>query len=187
MVTSAFPTIKALDQGNRLYKRDEKLIFKFVDYLPHADRMGMRTSLTDFNNDNSPDILFHGGQKIVAVQAKGDGSYKEVTNSVLGDLSKTKQVNSISEIDFDNDGDFDLFLTRSKLPFPSEIDYDEENKRFYFFARRKPFDFNLKIDGDLIIENLQMAYPHFDINIGAKKRLWKRRLRYASDRLVTSL
>ena len=175
LLTSAFPTLKALDKGNRLYKSDEKTTFKFVDYLPHADRMGMRTSLIDFNGDDNVDIIFYGGQKLVLVQGYEDGTFKEVTQEVLGNLSKTKQVNSVSEIDFDNDGDKDLFLTRSKLPFPSEADYDEENNTFYFFARRKPFDFTLNVKGDLQIENLQMAFPHFDINLGKDKKLWKRK------------
>ena len=176
LLTSAFPTIKALDQGNRLYKRDQKIKFKFIEYLAHADRIGMRTSLVDFNNDNITDIIFHGGQKVVAVQGKKDGTFKEVTKDVLGELGKTKFVNNVSEIDFDNDGDNDLFFTRSKLPFPSEADYSAKHKTFYFFARRKPFDFNLKVEGDLKIENLQMAFPHFDINIGENKTLWKRTL-----------
>ena len=175
LITSAFPRLDALDKGNRLYKSDSELTFKFVDYLPNADRMGMRTSLTNFNNDKSLDILFHGGQKIVAVQAKDNGTYTEVTNEVLAELSKTNLVNSVSEIDFDNDGDFDLFLTRSKHPFDSESDYDSEKKTFYFFARRTAFDYNnLKIEGNLKIENLQMAYPNFDIFIGSKKREWQR-------------
>ncbi len=175
LLTSAFPALKALDKGNAIYKRDKKLAFKFQNYLPHADRMGMRTSLTDFNNDNITDILFHGGKKLVAIQGKKDGTFIDVTDAVFGNISKLNQVNSISEIDFDNDGDFDLFLTRSKLPFPSESDYDEDNKRFYFFARRKPFNLTLKVQGDLKVENLQMAFPNFDINIGAKKQLWKRK------------
>ena len=174
LLTSAFPSLKSLDKGNRLYKSDEELTFKFVNYLPHADRMGMRTSLTDFNNNHTTDIVFHGGQKLVAVQGQKDGTFIEVTQDVFGDLSKINQVNSISEIDFDNDGDFDLFLTRSKLPFPSESDYSEKDRTFYFFARRKPFDFNLKIEGDLKIENLQMAFPNFDVFIGKNKCKWKR-------------
>ncbi|MCL7752658.1 VCBS repeat-containing protein [Polaribacter sp. Z022] len=175
LVTSAFPTLKALNKGNILYTNDNKSTFKFNSYISNADRMGMRTTLLDFNNDGITDILFHGGRKLVLVEGLIDG-YKEVTKQVLGDLSKTNLVNSVSQIDFDNDGDFDLFLTRSKHPFDAESDYDAVNKRFYFFARRTKFDYNnIKVKGDLKIENLQMAFPNFDVFLGANKKLWKRK------------
>ncbi|MGJ8762352.1 MAG: CRTAC1 family protein [Polaribacter sp.] len=174
LVTSAFPTLKALDKGNILYANDAESTFKFNTYIANADRMGMRTTLLDYNNDGITDILFHGGQELVLVKGLVEG-FVEVTKEVLGDLSKTNLVNSISQIDYDNDGDFDLFLTRSKHPFDAESDYDSKHKRFYFFARRTPFDFNnIKVDGDLVIENLQMAYPDFDVFLGSKKKLWKR-------------
>lgn len=174
LITSAFPTLKALNKGNILYTNDTDLTFKFNNYIPNADRMGMRTALIDYNNDGITDILFHGGGKLVLVKGLISG-FVEVTKEVLGEIAKTNLVNSVSQIDYDNDGDFDLFLTRSKHPFDAESDYDALNKRFYFFARRTKFDYNnIKIDGDLKIENLQMAYPNFDIFLGSKKKLWKR-------------
>ena len=175
LITSAFPTLKALDKGNVVYNRDTELEYKFNQFLPHADRIGMRTSLIDYNNDNITDIIFHGGQQIVLVKGLANGQFVDVTENVLGSLPKINLVNSISQIDFDNDGDNDLFLTRSKLPFDSESEYDEATKSFYFFARRNAFNFeNIQVDGDLEIENLQMAYPDFDIFLGEKKKLWKR-------------
>lgn len=174
-ITSAFPTLKALDKGNVVYNSDSELGFKFSQYLPHADRIGMRTSLIDYNNDNITDIIFHGGQQIVLVKGLANGKFVDATEDVLGDLPKINLVNSISQIDFDNDGDNDLFLTRSKLPFDSESEYDAETQSFYFFARRNAFNFeNIEVDGDLEIENLQMAYPDFDIVLGEKKKLWER-------------
>ena len=175
LITSAFPTLKALDKGNVVYNRDSELGFKFSQYLPHADRMGMRASLIDYNNDNITDVIFHGGQKIVLAKGLANGQFADATNDVLGDLPKINLVNSISQIDFDNDGDNDLFLTRSKLPFDSESEYDAATKSFSFFARRNAFNYeNIQVDGDLEIENLQMAYPDFDIFLGEKKKLWKR-------------
>ena len=174
LITSAFPTLKALDKGNILYTNDDELTFKFNTNIANADRMGMRTTLLDYNNDGITDILFHGGRKLVIVKGLIDG-FKEVTKEVLGNLSNTDLVNSVSQIDYDNDGDFDLFLTRSKHPFDAESDYDAVNKRFYFFARRTKFDYtNIKVAGDLKIENLQMAFPNFDVFLGAEKKIWKR-------------
>ncbi|MDC0177434.1 VCBS repeat-containing protein [Polaribacter sp.] len=176
LITSAFPAIKHLDKGNVVYKRDDKLEFDFVSYLPHADRMAMRTSLTDFNNDNITDVIFHGGNRFVAVNGNKGLTFEDVTQSLFKDLTNIKLINSVSEIDFDNDGDTDLFLTRSKHPFDSESEYDETQKTFYFFARRKAFEYNnLEVEGDLKIENLQMAFPNFDIFIGENKTSYKRK------------
>ncbi|WP_303317312.1 CRTAC1 family protein [Flavivirga abyssicola] len=174
LILSAFPPNDKIDRAHFLYQRDEDQDFSFVDFLPYADRFNMRTALTDFNNDNIKDFLFYGGNKIIAAQGNEGLGFTDVTKDVLGDLTNTNLINSISEIDFDNDGDFDLFLTRSKHPFDSESDYDEDTKAFYFFHRRKPFKHELKIEGDLNLENLQMAYPHFDVFIGTKKKRYER-------------
>ncbi|WP_299184049.1 CRTAC1 family protein [uncultured Aquimarina sp.] len=175
LITSSFPSIKGLDKGNIIYNSDDELTFKFNQYLPHADRISMRTSLLDFNNDNITDIIFHGGQKMILVKGLENGGFVEVTKEVFSNISDINLVNSISQIDIDNDGDNDLFLTRSKLPFASESEYDSPTKTFYFFARRNDFNFEeIEVKGDLVIENLQMAHPHFDIFLGAKKKLWKR-------------
>ena len=177
LVTSAFPQNNLQNQAHVLYAKDADLQFKFKDYLPYGDRFNMRTLVTDFNNDGVTDILFYGGSKLVAVQCEGDFEFKDVTKGVLGNLENTDNVHSISEIDFDNDGDLDLFLTRSKEPFDSESDYDEVSKSYYFFDRRKAFMHdNLKIEGDLKIENLQMAFPDFDVFIGADKHLFEREM-----------
>ena len=50
---------------------------------------------------------------IVRVEEGGPGPFDEV----LGDLADTSYVSSTAEIDFDNDGDFDLFVTRADHPF----------------------------------------------------------------------
>ncbi|MBU2950998.1 CRTAC1 family protein [Tamlana agarivorans] len=175
LILSAFPAQGKYERAHFLYKRDDAQDFSFEDLLPYADRFNMRTTITDFNNDNIKDFLFYGGSKVIAVQGNKDFGFSDVTNTVLGDISKTNLVSSISEIDFDNDGDFDLFLTRAKHPFDSEADYNKTDKTFYFLDRRKPFMHDsIKVKGDFKMENLQMAYPHFDVFIGAQKKLFKR-------------
>ncbi|WP_299556499.1 CRTAC1 family protein [Seonamhaeicola sp.] len=177
LILSAFPPNDKIERAHFLYQSDESQYFSFADFLPHADRFNMRTTITDFNNDNVKDFLFYGGSKIIAVQGSEKLGFANVSKEVLGSLTNTNLVNSVSEIDFDNDGDFDLFLTRSKHPFDSEADYNQEDKTFYFLARRRPFQHDsIKIEGDFKIENLQMAYPHFDVFIGTKKKLFKRKL-----------
>lgn len=176
LVTSSFPGGTKLNHAHFLYEANKELQFEFKKYLPTADSFNMRTLLTDFNNDAITDVLFYGGNKVIAVKGNGTNDFEDDSEHVLGDISNTANVNSISEIDFDNDGDLDLFLTRSKEPFDSESDYDEEQKTFYFFDRSKSFQYDkIKIEGDFKLENLQMAYPDFDVFIGANKRLFERK------------
>jgi hypothetical protein len=172
LVTSAFSLPSQKKNGaNFLYEQHINKDFDFVSRLPFADRLSYRLHTTDFNNDNDSDLIFYGGHDMVAVAGSNGFSYEDVTESVLGELSTTNDVSSISEIDFDNDGDFDLFITRAKHQFDRELFFDNKNGRFAFFARNEKFQFeDLKIDGDFTLENLQMAYPHFDVFVGKNKR-----------------
>jgi len=176
LILSAFPPRDKIEEGHFLYTSDRNENFAFRSFLPSNDRFSMRVTLTDFNNDNIKDILFYGGQKNIAIQGTKDGGFIDVTQEVLGNIEKLNLINSISEIDYDNDGDFDLFVTRSKKPFDSEIEYDAKTKTYYFFDRGKAFSHDLTIAGDFILENLQMAFPHFDVFIGKNKTPYQRKL-----------
>lgn len=176
LILSAFPPRNQIEEGHFLYTDDSNKNFAFHAFLPSNDRFSMRVTCTDYNNDGIMDIIFYGGQKNICIKGTEDGGFVNVTHEVLGDIEKLNLINSISEIDYDNDGDFDLFVTRSKLPFDSEIEYDSTTKSFYFFDRGKAFDHKLTIKGDLILENLQMAFPHFDVFIGENKNIFNRKL-----------
>ena len=173
LMTTVWPQLDAIPNAHTLYKNSgdgSSMPYDFLSQLPAADRWNIRASLTDFNNDNITDVLFYGGNQILAVKGEGNLEYTNATSATFGSLSTTNGVNSISEIDFDNDGDLDLFLTRSRTPFGSENEYDEATNTFYFFNRQEanPWDYDsLEIDGDFEIENVQMAFPDFDIFIGA--------------------
>ena len=173
LITTVWPQLDAIPEAHVLYENtggSTPNSYEFLSQLPVADRWNIRSSLTDFNNDNITDVLFYGGNVVLAVKGEGDLVYTDATSETLGSLSNTSGVNSISEIDFDNDGDLDLFFTRARTPFGSENEYDEESNTFYFFNRQEvnPWDYDsLEIDGDFELENLQMAYPDFDIFIGA--------------------
>ncbi|QDT69062.1 FG-GAP repeat protein [Planctomycetes bacterium MalM25] len=172
LVLSAFP-LKSQPQGaNHLYKNDGRGGFEFVRVLPQAAWMGYRALVTDFDNDGRQDIIFYGGKDMVAVRAVGGMGASDVTESVLGSYALTDYVSGITEIDFDNDGDFDLFLTREDHPFDPKTYFDHSRGRFAFFSRFKPSQYeDFEIRGDFKLENLQMAYPHFDVLVGADKRL----------------
>lgn len=174
LITTSFPPNNAINRSHFLYEKSENSQFKFVNFLPYGDRFNMRTLITDFNNDGISDVVFYGGDKMVFVQGLSNSEFKDVTQEVLG--KNISDVSSVSEIDFDNDGDFDLFLTRSKEPFDTENDYDEKAKTFYFFIRSKAVQLeDINVEGNFKLENLQMAYPNFDVFIGGEKRLFERK------------
>jgi len=175
LITTSFPPNNAINRSHFLYEKSENPQFKFVNFLPYGDRFNMRTLITYFNNDGISDVVFYGGDKMVLVQGLGNSEFKDVTQQVIG--KNISDVSSVSEIDFDNDGDFDLFLTRSKEPFDTEIDYDEKAKTFYFFIRSKAVQLeDINVEGNFKLENLQMAYPDFDVFFGAEKRLFERKM-----------
>lgn len=176
LILSAFPPRNKIEEGHFLYTDDSVKDFVFRSFLPSNDRFSMRVTLTDFNNDRIQDILFYGGQKNIMIQGTKDGGFVNVTKEVLGGIEKLNLINSVSEIDYDNDGDFDLFVTRSKKPFDSEIEYDTKTETYYFFDRSKAFSHDLTIEGDFVLENLQMAFPHFDVFFGENITPYERKL-----------
>lgn len=171
LLVTGFPMPQQKEDGaNHYYKNIGEGGFEFIATLPQAKWLGYRPRLTDFNGDNYPDIIFYGGADIVAVAGQVDSSFKNVTDTAFGGLRNTNDVSSITEIDFDNDGDQDLFLTRSEHQFDIESYYDPETRRFAFISFRKAYLFaDLQVEGDLIIENLQRTYPHRNVYLGANK------------------
>lgn len=172
LITTAFPLDSQKSVGaNHLFRNVGNGKFEFVSKLPQAKWMGFRALVTDFNNDGIPDLIFYGGADMVALQGGKGMTFSNVTDNVLGKLANTGYVSSIAEIDYDNDGDFDLFVTRADFPFDEEIDYDAEHSRFAYyvfasFTKDVPYQYDLKIDGDFHMENLQTAYPDHDVFFG---------------------
>lgn len=172
LVLSAFPLKSQRSGANHLFRNQGQGEFPHHKTLPQAQWMGFRTLATDFNTDGHRDLIFFGGNDLVAVQGREGMGFEVVTNKVFGPLARTSFVTSITEIDYDNDGDHDLFLTRADHPFEHKTYYAPAGKRFAFFARFAPVQYDdLRIDGPFRLDNLQMAFPHFDVMVGAKKRL----------------
>lgn len=171
LLVTGFP-LKSQKQGaNHFYQNIGVKPFEFTDILPQAKWLGYRSVTTDLNGDHTQDILFFGGENFIAVENNGDGTFSQVNNRFSEDVSNTSDISNIVEIDFDNDGDFDLFVTRSEAQFDIESYYDKDSKRFAFLTFRKEFNFSdLEVEGNLLIENLQRTIPDRTVFIGAQKR-----------------
>ncbi len=156
---------------NQFYKNNGKGKFEYVAHLPFSDRLSYKSVLTDFDQNNDPDIIVFGGKKLIALEGGNEFEFNDVTVDRFGTLKDISEVSSVAQIDFDRDGDYDLALSRSEHQFENEAHFDPDNRTFAFFSRFLSFKLeDLKVEGDLRIENLQMAYPHFDVFVGKEKR-----------------
>lgn len=179
VITTGYPLKTQPEGANRLYRNNGKRGFDFVAKLPSAKMLGDRALITDFNNDGVADVIFYGGADVVAVRGNKDGSFTDVTQEVFAGIANFGEVTSIAEIDYDNDGDFDLFVTRAEHESETETCFDPKNGTFAFDTFRKPFLFeDLKIEGDFTMENLQMGWPDYTVFVGAQKH----RLGFKVDR-----
>jgi len=170
---TGFATPEQFKTGaNHLYRNGGNGEFIFNAHLPFGERLSYRSAITDFNNDEQPDIVTFGGHDIVVAKGGKDFQFSDVSDDVLGTLQNTSDVSALSQIDFDGDGDNDWVLSRAEHQFEHETYYDAPTKRFAFFSRFQPYQIeDLTIEGDFILSNLQMAYPNFDVFIGQEKQL----------------
>lgn len=72
-----------------------------------------RVLLTDFNGDHIPDLICF--TPLSLWQGKGDFEFNNVTQKMLPEsLHDTQHVMAVADLDFDNDGDLDVYLARGK-------------------------------------------------------------------------
>ncbi|WP_282080370.1 FG-GAP repeat domain-containing protein [Aquimarina algiphila] len=160
LLNFAFPNAnKKKKSENYIYKNngDGELILHST--LPPIKADGQKTLVTDFNGDNIFDIILYGNGELKAYKGNGDLTYIDVSKIVFPE--SIEEVTGIVEIDFDNDGDFDLYITRGKDFKKGETFYDKETKIFGFYTKRGEFQFDdLEVGDVLNIENFQSQWPN---------------------------
>lgn len=154
--------------GNELYFGREGT-FEHRQHLPDTrDALSFQALVTDFDNDTMPDAIVYAGRDMVAVKGGPGGEFADVTDEVLGPLRRTASVSGITELDYDNDGDMDLLVTRAHKQFQSESYFDPELRRYAFFEFRNEFMLgDFIVDGDLVLDNIQESYATYGIFLGA--------------------
>lgn len=95
---------------------------------------GERLVVTDLNNDRIDDlILFTTHTSLSVWLGQGDFNFKNVSDSWLSDgLRDIKSVAGATDIDYDNDGDMDLYLARGKVYYDlanRSLDFDPVAQR----------------------------------------------------------
>jgi len=144
---------------NYIYKNNGNGDLILHSTLPAIKVDGQKTLVTDFNGDNILDMLLYGHRNVKAYQGNGDLTYTDVTENIFP--YELHEVTGISEIDFDNDGDFDLYFTRGRDFEKGETFYDKESKTFGFFTKRGAFQFDdLEVGDVLNMENFQSQWPN---------------------------
>ena len=162
LINFAFPSAETKGKSeNYIYKNDGKGQLVLAAELPPIKVDGQKTLITDFNGDGIFDLLLYGNGKVKAYQGNGDLSFEDVTKKIFPfDID---DVNDIVELDFDNDGDFDLFFVRGKDFEIGETFYDPQTKDWGFFTKRGKFKFeDLEVGDVLQLENFQSQWPDND-------------------------
>ena len=143
---------------NYIYENDGKGILIQRSTIPMVHGDGQKTLVTDFNQDSKPDILLYGHGAVKAYQGNGDFTFTDVSKTILP--FSINNVTAIAEFDYDNDGDFDLILTRGLEFEKGETFYDQQTKLLGFYTKRGAFRFHdMEIGDTLKIENYQAPWP----------------------------
>ena len=167
LLNFAFPSREMKGRSeNYIYANDGQGQLFWQDTLPPvSSQNAQKTLLTDCNGDGHVDLLLYGGGNISIYQGRGDLSFEEVTTSILP--YPIAEVIGVVELDFDNDGDLDLFLSRGHEFESGENFFDAQTETWGFFTKRGPFQFDDLEVGDILeVENFQSQWPHKDIYLG---------------------
>ncbi len=72
-----------------------------------------RVLVTDLNGDLIDDVVLYASYIGLSIwQGNGDFSFTDITSQLDKNIANTKNITGATDIDIDNDGDFDLYLTR---------------------------------------------------------------------------
>jgi tetratricopeptide (TPR) repeat protein len=79
-----------------------------------GDESGKACAVGDFDNDGLPDLAVAMNDRVILFRNLGGGKFEDVTAKVgIRQLNKPE---GLTFVDFDHDGDLDLFVTGSALP-----------------------------------------------------------------------
>ena len=162
LLNFAFPSKEKKGKSeNYIYKNTSNGQFVLNGTVPSIKKNGQKMVLTDINNDHIADIILYGDGPIKAYQGDGDLNFTDVTNTILS--KEIKHTTTIAEIDFDNDGDMDLYISRGKEFEIGETFYNKTTKTWGFFTKRGKSQFkDIRVGDVLQLHNFQSQWPFND-------------------------
>lgn len=160
LLNFAFPDgAKKGASENYIYKNNGLGELILQGTIPASKANGQKALITDFNNDNIMDIILYGYKNVIAYQGKGDLTFTEVTKKIFP--FEMDEVTTIGEIDYDNDGDMDLFFTRGLEFKTGETFYNKETKDLGFYTKRGVLNLDDFVSGEVLeLENFQSQWPN---------------------------
>lgn len=105
--------------------------FNYRSVAELEDELPSRMLLTDFNDDNIDDVVLYGHGPLTLWQGNGDFSFQNVTHRLPKNLANLEDVLAATDIDIDNDGDFDLYFAKGNefgLGGTPSLDHDPITK-----------------------------------------------------------
>lgn len=160
--------------NNFVYENVGEGHFRHASTLPRTHDGTNRIKIIDYNNDGIEDLIFYGRNQLKIFRGGSNLDFEEVTRKVTP--HPINRVEAIAEIDFDNDGDFDLYVSRSQKLESGETFHNEERSLLGFYLRRGTIDLkNLPLGDTAVISNFDST--HFDKNIYLGKDAIKARLK----------
>lgn len=170
LINFAYPSIakrKKQESENYLYQntptRTPSLTLHSTIARSYVD--GQKTLIADLNNDGNDDLILYGHRHLRVFTGDGNFTFDETTEQVIN--QKIEDVTSAIAVDYDNDGDLDLFLSRGNELQAGETFYDPSTQYWGFYSKRGPFNFSPLPVGDVLtLENYQTPYGEKVIHIG---------------------
>lgn len=118
--TADEPALVVMGKGEnavRLYDRQGSARFAAIPSSTtgiHVAGTGLACAVGDFDNDGLPDLAFairgdDGQDRVVLYRNLGDGKFEDVTGA--SGIAATSHPSNLTFVDYDHDGDLDLFIT----------------------------------------------------------------------------
>jgi hypothetical protein len=162
LLNFAFPDAsKKGASENYIYENDGNGQLILNGMLDASQRNGQKIHIVDFNGDNASDLIVYGNRHAKVFQGNGDLTYTEITAKVFP--YPIEHITSISQLDFDNDGDLDLYITRGKEFKKGQSFYNSKTQKLGFYTTRGAFQLDdLDVGEVLTLENFQSQWPNND-------------------------
>lgn len=166
LLNFAFPAGgKGAASENYVYRNEGAGRFVLAGTLPASLRDGQKSAITDFDGDGVLDLLMYGQGRVRAFLGRGDLTFRDVTDSTMP--KAITDVTSIIELDYDNDGDFDLFLSRGRDFEAGEVYFDAATRTLGFFNKRGRLRLDDFLADDVLnFENYQAQWPNKKLFVG---------------------
>ncbi len=137
-----------------------------------------RALVTDLNNDHIDDIVLYDPTNTVWL-GNGDFTFTEATAQMPKDFSSMRRMMGATDIDIDNDGDFDLYFARGKAFGVGDrptFDFHPFQKRIDIKIRQKgSYEMTLQAEGNIDFQDYDFVGRNgfkgedFPVYLGKKK------------------